>query len=67
MLPRMIDAPVFSMPTLLANAPMVAVENPLVYKAARAIIGEPDCIVNPYHFGDMYLKRTCWFAADCLR
>ena len=58
---RMIDAACFFNDCYCANAPMVAVENPLVYKAARAIIGEPDCIVNPYHFGDMYLKRTCWW------
>ena len=42
-----------------ANAPMVAVENPLPYRAVRRFIGEPDCTVHPYHFGDMYQKRTC--------
>ena len=42
-----------------ANAPMVAVENPTMYLFARRILGEPDCILQPYHFGDMYQKRTC--------
>ena len=44
-----------------ANAPQVAVENPLPFKAVRRFIGEPDCIVQPYHFGDMYQKRTCFW------
>ena len=43
---------------LNANAPRVAVENPLLYKWVRAIVGQPDCRVHPYHFGDEYLKRT---------
>ena len=44
-----------------ANAPLVAVENPLPYKAVRQFIGEPDCLVQPWQFGDMYLKRTAFW------
>ena len=44
-----------------ANAPRVAVENPLPYKFVRAIVGQHSQTVHPYHFGDMYLKRTCWW------
>ena len=44
-----------------ANAPMVAVENPLPYVWVRQFIGEPDCLVQPWQFGDMYLKRTGWW------
>ena len=43
-----------------ANAPRVAVENPGIYKFAQAVLGKPDCVVQPWHFGDMVLKRTCW-------
>ena len=55
---RLVDAACFFNDCYTANAPMVAVENPLPYKMARTIIGEPDQMVHPYHFGDMYLKRT---------
>ena len=58
---KLIDAAGFFNECYTANAKMVAVENPLPYKAARAIIGEPDCMVHPYHFGDLYTKRTCWW------
>ena len=42
-----------------ANAERVAVENPLPFRYVRQFVGEPDCTVHPYHFADMYLKRTC--------
>ena len=48
----------FFIDCLGANAPMVAVENPLPYKLVRVYLGEPDSIVQPWQFGDMYLKRT---------
>ena len=44
-----------------ANAPLVAVENPRIYRFAQAIVGSPDCVVHPYNFGDPYQKRTCWW------
>ena len=46
---------------LNANAPRVAVENPMPFKHIRAILGEPSCIVQPFQFGDVYRKKTCWW------
>lgn len=42
-----------------ANAPTVAVENPTVYKMVRHWIGEPSQVIQPWHFGDPWQKRTC--------
>ena len=44
-----------------ANAPMVAVENPRIYRFAQAVLGKPSQVVQPWHFGDEYLKRTHWW------
>ena len=44
-----------------ANAPKVAVENPTMYKFVRRIVGEPDCVVEPFHYGEPYSKRTCFW------
>ena len=41
-----------------ANAPRIAVENPLPSKYARHFIGEPDCWVEPFQFGHAHKKRT---------
>ena len=41
-----------------ANAPQVAVENPMPYKVVRKRIGQPSFMVHPYNFGDLYLKKT---------
>ena len=43
---------------LNTNAPLVAVENPIPFRAVRELIGEPFCKVDPYMFGDNYRKRT---------
>ena len=43
---------------LKANAPKVAVENPTIYKFARHFLGEPDQKVQPWQFGDGYVKTT---------
>ena len=51
----------FFLDCLNANAPRVAVENPMPFKAVREVIGEPDCIVQPYQFGDGFRKKTCWW------
>ena len=58
--PETADAINFFIDCQFSNAPMVAVENPLPFKAVRKYIGEPSCTVHPWHFGDPYLKRTCW-------
>ena len=44
-----------------ANAPRVAVENPTMYRCYTNIVGRPDCVVEPFHFGDLYRKRTCFW------
>lgn len=45
-----------------ANAPLVAVENPVMHKYAREIVGRgPDFTVQPWQFGDPAKKRTCFW------
>ena len=44
-----------------ANAPRVAVENPMIYKFARAVLGEPSQKAQPWQFGDGYVKGTFWW------
>ena len=52
----------FFLECLNANAPMVAVENPSMFKQAKYMIGgEPDFAVHPHMFGDGYSKRTCFW------
>lgn len=50
---------------LNANAPMVAVENPIPHKYAVEIIGRKyDFTVQPYEHGDPYTKRTCFWVKN---
>jgi hypothetical protein len=50
---------------LAANADMVAVENPVMHKYAREIIGRgPDFTVQPWLFGDNFKKRTCFWTRN---
>lgn len=53
----------FFLECLRANAPMVAVENPVMHKYAREAIGglRPDFTVQPWQFGDPAKKRTCFW------
>lgn len=46
-----------------ANAPLVAVENPVQHKYAREAIGgmRPSFSVQPWEFGDPAKKRTCFW------
>lgn len=47
---------------LNAPIPRVAVENPVMHGHARAIIGRgPDFTVQPWQFGDGFVKRTCFW------
>ena len=41
-----------------ANAPLVAVENPMMLHWARKRVGRPDCWSQPWHHGAPYTKRT---------
>lgn len=51
----------FFMACLDANAPLVAVENPVMHKYAAAICGKPSFTVQPWQFGDPAKKRTCFW------
>ncbi len=52
----------FFLECLNANAPRVAVENPVMHKYAREIVGRgPDFTVQPWQFGDPAKKRTCFW------
>ena len=52
----------FFLECLNANAARVAVENPVMHKYAREMIGRgPDFTVQPYQFGDDEKKRTCFW------
>lgn len=47
---------------LNANAPRVAVENPVMHKYAREIVGRrADFTIQPWQFGDNFKKRTCFW------
>ena len=47
---------------LAQNAEFVAVENPVMHKYARDIVGRgPDFTVQPWQFGDPAKKRTCFW------
>lgn len=47
---------------LEANAPRVAVENPVMHRYARERVGRgADFTVQPWQFGDDFKKRTCFW------
>lgn len=48
---------------LSANAPRVAVENPVMNRK-RTGIRKPDFSVQPWQFGDPYAKRTCFWTRN---
>lgn len=52
----------FFLACLNANADRVAVENPVMHRYAREIVGRgPDFTVQPWQFGDPAKKRTCFW------
>lgn len=56
------EAAAFFLECLNANAPRVAVENPVMHGYAREIVGRgPDFTVQPWQFGDNAKKRTCFW------
>ena len=56
------DGAAFFLECLNANAPMVAVENPVMHRYAREIVGRgPNFTVQPWQFGDPAKKRTCFW------
>ena len=59
---KLFDAAEFFLECMNANAPLVAVENPVMHKYARQLIGRrPDFTVQPWMFGDDFKKRTCFW------
>ena len=57
--PLMRDAAAFFMDCLGANAPSVAVENPVMH--GHASIRKPDFTVQPWQFGHGETKRICFW------
>jgi hypothetical protein len=56
------DGAAFFLECLNANSPIVAVENPVMHKYAREIVGSgPDFTCQPWQFGDPAKKRTCFW------
>jgi hypothetical protein len=52
----------FFLECLNATARFVAVENPVMHRHAREIVGRgPDFTVQPWQFGDDFKKRTCFW------
>ena len=59
---EMRQAAEFFLACLNANAPLVSVENPVMHKYAREIVGRgPDFTVQPWQFGCPAKKRTCFW------
>lgn len=56
---HMLQARDFFFSCLNANAPYVAVENPL--PMARAQLPKPSCFIQPWWFGVKYSKKTLWW------
>lgn len=56
------DAAEFFLECLNANSDLVAVENPVMHKYAKEIIGKSQSFsVQPWQFGDPAKKRTCFW------
>lgn len=59
---RMADAAEFFKALLNAPVPRIAVENPVMHRYAKAIIGRgPDQCIQPWQFGHGETKRTCFW------
>lgn len=59
---EMWEAAYFFRSFLDSKVPRVAVENPVMHKYAREIVGRgPDFTVQPWQFGDPFKKRTCFW------
>lgn len=58
----MAEGAAFFRACLNANAPRVAVENPVMHRYALQAVGcRPDFTVQPWQFGDPAKKRTCFW------
>ena len=56
---HLLQAREFFMECLNANAPFVAVENPLPMRLAN--LPQPSCFVQPFWFGDRWSKKTLYW------
>ena len=65
--PLMEEAARFFLECLNANAPMVAVENPVMHGYGQRIIGKgPSFTIQPWQFGHGEVKRTCFWTVGGL-
>lgn len=61
----LIDGAVFFRKLLNTDIPKIAVENPVMHKWARKIVGRgPDFSIQPYQFGHKEKKRTCFWTKN---
>ena len=59
---HLIDGAVFFRNLLSANIEKIAIENPVMHKHARKIIGvDKSQCMQPWHFGHMEQKATCFW------
>lgn len=59
------EAAEFFLDCLQANSPHVAVENPIMHKYAKKLIGNDFSFsIQPWQFGDNYKKRTCFWTKN---
>lgn len=59
------EAAAFFRQCLDANAPFLAVENPVMHKHALERVGRRhSCTVQPWQFGDAESKRTCFWTRN---
>lgn len=59
---KMLQARQFFFKCLNAQAPYVAVENPIPMK--RAMLPRPQCYCSPHWFGVKYSKKTLWWTKN---
>ena len=58
--PKLFDAADFFCELMAADIPMIAVENPIMHKYARRLVGfRQDQVVQPWMFGHGEQKATC--------
>ena len=62
---NLIEGAVFFRTLLNYEIPKIAVENPVMHKWARKIVGRgPDFTVQPWQFGHKEKKRTCFWTKN---
>ncbi len=59
--PKLFDACEFFNQLKKFNCDKIAIENPKPHKYARALVGNYSQSVQPWMFGDMRSKETCWW------